>query len=196
MMRIMRGRGVDTPPFAPPFLKAGRCLIGQTANVLQYLGERHGLVPRDVKGRVWTHQLQLTLCDLLVETHDSHHPVGVGLYYEDQKAEAKRRSAEFLRVRIPKFLDYFERILSRNGRGSYLAGRRVSHADLSLFQVVAGLQYAFPRAMKRQARLHRRVQALHDRVAARPRIAVYLASARRIPFNEDGIFRCYPELER
>ncbi len=194
MMALMQSRRLAHPPFAPPFLKAGKLVIGQTANILFYLGARHGLAPREEAGRLWTHQMQLTITDLVVEIHDTHHPVGSGLYYEDQKKEAKRRTEDFLANRAPKFLGWFERVLARNG--PYLNGRRVSTADLSLFQVVAGLRFAFPRAMKRIERRVPQVVALHDRVAARPRIARYLASERRIPFNEMGIFRNYPELDR
>jgi len=195
MIALMNGRRVARPPFAPPFLKAGRRVIAQTANILLYLGPRHALVPAGEAGRLWVHQLQLTLADLVAEAHDTHHPISGSLYYEDQRREAKRRSASFVDERIPKFLGYFEDLLARSG-ATYLAGRSVSYADLSLFQVMAGLRYAFPKAMARHARSHRRLAALHDRVAARPRIAAYLASPRRIAFNEQGIFRHYPALDR
>ncbi len=184
----------STPPFAPPFLKAGKLTIGQTANILLYLGEREGLAPANAAGRLWTHQLQLTMADFLVEIHDTHHPIGSGLYYEDQKKEAKRRTADFIRNRAPKYFGYFERVLAKNGGGT-LVGKRVTYADLSLFQIVAGMRYAFPKATKRLEATHKRVSALHDRVAARPRIAAYLASPRRIAFNQMGIFRQYKELD-
>jgi glutathione S-transferase len=196
LRRLGDGSHVQRPPFAPPFLKAGRLLIGQTANILLFLGAREGLAPAAEAGRLWTHQLQLTLADFLVEAHDTHHPIGVGLYYEDQKAEARRRAADFLANRAPKYLGYFERVLAANPKGDkHLVGGRITYADLSLFQIVAGLRYAFPRATARLARKHPRVMALHERVAARPRIKAYLASPRRIPFNEQGIFRHYPELD-
>jgi glutathione S-transferase len=195
MMRLLDGTRVKHPPFAPPFLKAGTLLIGQTANILLYLGARHGLAPRPEEGRLWTHQLQLTIGDFLVEIHDTHHPIASGLYYEDQRAAAKRRTADFLERRAPKFLHYFERVLERGG-GHYLLGRPLTYADLSLFQIAAGLRYAFPKAMRRLERKIPRVVALHDRVAARPHIAAYLASPRRIAFNQSGIFRHYPELDR
>jgi len=194
MMRMMDGRGIRTPSFAPPFLKAGKLLIGQTANILLYLGGRHGLAPKAEAGRLWVHQLQLTLADFIVEIHDTHHPIGSGLYYEDQKPEAKRRAQDFCSARMPKFLGYIERVLKAGG-GRYLTGRRCTYADLSLFQVVDGLRYAFPKAMTSLERQHKRVAALHDAVAARPRIKTYLASERRIAFNEMGIFRHYPELD-
>jgi len=195
MMRLLDGTRVKHPPFAPPFLKAGTLLIGQTANILLYLGARHGLAPRPEEGRLWTHQLQLTIGDFLVEIHDTHHPIASGLYYEDQRAAAKRRTADFLERRAPKFLHYFERVLE-HGSGNYLLGRPLTYADLSLFQVAAGLRYAFPKAMRRLERKVPRVVALHDRVAARPCIAAYLGSPRRIAFNKSGIFRHYPELDR
>jgi glutathione S-transferase len=196
LIRGLRGRGVAWPPFAPPFLKAGRLIIGQTANILQFLGSRHGLAPTEESGRLWIQQLQLTMADFLVEIHDTHHPVAAGLYYEDQKKEARRRAADFLKNRAPKFLGYFEQILAKNARrGHFLAGAKLTYADLSMFQLIAGLNYAFPRAMVTAARKHRRLFALHARVQERPRIAVYLDSPRRIAFNDEGIFRHYPELD-
>jgi glutathione S-transferase len=190
----MENRSVKRPPFAPPFLKAGRLVIAQTANILFFLGPRHGLAPKDDGGRLWVHQLQLTVADWAAEVHDTHHPVASSLYYEEQKREAKRRSEVFRAERLPKFLDYFEQILQRNG-SRVLAGKAVSYADLSLFQMIEGLRYAFPRAMTKQQRKHRRVIALRDRVAGRPRLGAYLASERRLPFNQEGIFRYYPELD-
>jgi len=189
----MLQRRMPTPPFAPPILKAGKLVIAQTANILLYLGDREGLAPKTEAGRLWTHQLQLTIADFLVEIHDTHHPIGSMLYYEEQKKEAKRRAENFLTVRAPKFLGYFDRILAANN--GTLVGHRITYADLSLFQIVAGLRYAFPNAMKKLERRHKHLGALHDRVAARPRIAAYLASPRRIPFNEFGIFRHYSELD-
>ncbi|MDQ1814216.1 glutathione S-transferase [Massilia sp. CCM 9210] len=186
-----------TPSFAPPFLTAGALTIGQTANILLYLGARHGLAPRAEAGRLWVHQLQLTIADLVNEAHDTHHPVGVSLYYEDQKKEAKRRASDFIGNRIPKFLSYFEGVLQQpKRRGGFLVGSRLSYADLSMFQVMEGLRYAFPKAMKRLEPDYPGLVALHDHVAQRPNIAAYLASKRRIAFNEDGIFRHYPELDR
>ena len=194
MEKLMADARAARPPFAPPFLKAGKLIVAQTANILLYLGAHHGLAPRDEAGRLWTHQLQLTIADLVVEAHDTHHPVGGNFYYEDQKREAKRRASDFRAERLPKFLGYFERVLARERHGN-LVGRRITYADLSLFQVVAGLRYAFPRAMARVEKDCARVVALHDRVAARPRLAAYLRSNRRIAFNESGIFRRYRELD-
>src|SRR4030081_883227 len=182
------------PPFAPPFLKAGKLMIGQTANILLYLGSRHGLAPKAEAGRLWVHQLQLTVADFVLEIHDTHHPLGPSLYYEDQRGPAKKRTEEFWQERVPKYLGYFERLLKSNG-GSYLTGRRVTYADLSLFQIVEGLRYAFPKRMKAFERRIPGLVDLHDRVAARPNIKAYLASDRRIPLNEDAIFRRYKALD-
>ena len=196
MLRLMEGRRLERPPFAPPFLKAGRLVIGQTANILQFLGPRHRLVPRDAGARLWVHQLQLTIADFVVEIHDTHHPISGSLYFQQQRKEARRRSADFLKSRVPKLLDYFDDVLARGGRQArFLLGARLTYADLSLFQVIAGLSYAFPKASAKLARRYRRLFALHERVQARPRIAAYLASPRRIAFNNEGIFRHYPELD-
>jgi glutathione S-transferase len=197
MLALLEDGALARPSFAPPFLKAGNLVIGQTANILLFLGERHGLAPKNAAGRFFTHQLQLTIADLVAEAHDTHHPIAGSLYYEDQRAEAKRRAADCVANRLPKYFRYFERVLAGNPAGAaHLVGARLTYADLSLFQVVAGLRYAFPKAMARQAKGFPKVLALHDRVAARPRIAPYLASERRLPFNEQGIFRHYAELDR
>ncbi len=146
MSRMMEARS-GMPPFAPPFLKAGQLVIGQTANILLYLGSRHGLAPKAEAGRLWVHQLQLTVADLVLEVHDTHHPLGPSLYYEDQRAPAKKRTDEFWKQRVPKYLGYFEQLLKSNS-GAYLTGRRVTYVDLSLFQIVEGMRYAFPKRMK------------------------------------------------
>jgi glutathione S-transferase len=194
MMKKMGGDKKTAPMFAPPFLKDGDFVIAQTANILAYLAPRLNLVPRDDESRARALELQLTIADLVAEAHDTHHPIGVELYYEDQKPAAKRRAQSFVGARIPKFLGYFEARLANNG-GKFFVGTRLSYVDLSAFQIVSGLTYAFPNAMKRQARRVPLLSALHDRVASRPLIAAYLSSKRRIPFNEDGIFRHYPELD-
>jgi len=194
MVKLMDSARIGRPPFAPPFLKAGKLIIAQTANILLYLGPRLGLAPRDEAGRLWAHQLQLTITDLVVEIHDTHHPITTYLYYEEQKPAAKRRSADFWRYRVPKILGYFERVLARSG-GPYLLGRRLYYIDLSLFQIVEGLRYAFPKRMKRFERKVPRIVALHDRVAKRPRIAAYLASNRRIAFSQWGIYRYFKKLD-
>jgi glutathione S-transferase len=193
MMRTMEENS-GTPPFAPPFLKAGRLVIGQTANILLYLGSRHALSPKAEPGKLWVHQLQLTVTDFLLEIHDTHHPLGPSLYYEDQQSEAKKRTREFWKARVPKYLGYFERLLDKSG-GRWLAGRKLTYIDLSLFQIVEGLRYAFPDRMKAFERRVPRLIDLHDRVAQRPNIKTYLSSERRIPFNEDGLFRHYGELD-
>jgi glutathione S-transferase len=194
MSKFLESRSVKRPPFAPPFLKSGKLVIGQTANILFFLGPHLGLTAKDDAARLWTHQLQLTIADWVAEVHDSHHPVASSLYYEEQKREAKRRAEIFRVERQRKFLNYFEQVLERNG-GRVLIGNAVSYVDLSLFQMIEGLRYAFPRAMAKQERKYRRVIALHDRMAARPRLAAYLGSERRLPFNQEGIFRHYGELD-
>ena len=195
MTKLMDDKRSKRPPYAPPFIKAGKLVIAQTANILLYLGPRLGLAPRDEAGRLWAHQLQLTISDLVVEIHDSHHPVTTYLYYEEQRPAAKRRTADFWRYRVPKILGYFERVLARSD-GPHVLGRRLCYVDLSLFQIIEGLRYAFPKRMQRFERKVPRLVALHDRVAKRPRIAAYLASKRRIPFSQWGIYRYFKELDR
>lgn len=201
-----RGRGVDAmlrlmdssdrPPYAPPFLKAGKLVIAQAANILQYLGPRVGLGPKGEAGRLWAHQLQLTVTDFVAEIHDSHHPIAASMYYEEQNRESRDRARHFLSDRLPKYLGYFERIIERNNSGrGYVLGRSMTYVDLSMFQLVAGLRYAFPKSMVRQGRTCPRLMSLHDKVATQSNIAAYLASERRIAFNENGVFRHYPELE-
>lgn len=181
-------------PFAPPILRDGEVLVAQTAAILFYLGPRLGLAPSDEAGRLWAHQVQLTLADLVAEAHDLHHPIGPGLYYEDQKPEAERRADGFREERIPKYLGWLESLLARSDSG-WLAGSALSYADLSAFQVVEGLSYALPHAAAKALGETPRLQALARRVRALPHIAAYLESPRRIPFNESGIFRRYPELD-
>ena len=196
IMKLLEDRALEHPPFAPPFLKVGELLISQTANILQFLAPRLGLVPENEESRLWAHQLQLTIADWLYETGQTHHPIANVLYYEEQKDEAKKRAAHFTSTRIPKFLSYFERILKLNTKsGDFIFGEDVSYVDLSLFQMVEGLRYAFPKTMAQVEPQHAKAVLLHDRVMARPRIAAYLASPRRLAFNEQGIFRHYPELE-
>lgn len=196
LMRLWEAEDIEHPPFAPPFLKNGKQIIGQTPNILLYLGDRHGLAPKSEFLRLWTHQIQLTIADFVTEAHDTHHPIGSDLYYEDQKPEAVRRAQEFRKSRITQILAWFETILERNPKGdSFLVGARMTYADTSLFQLVEGLSYAFPKAMKRELKKAPKVAALRDRVESRPRIKAYLSSDRRIPFNEQGIFRRYPELD-
>src|SRR5271166_3432571 len=177
LMKIMRAAPHGHLPFAPPFLKAGDQVIAQTANILMFLGPRHGLAPADEAGRLFANQLQLTVSDFVVEIHDTHHPIASGLYYEDQREEAKNRAPDFLQHRAPKFLRYFERVLAANpAGGGHLIGEALTYPDLSLFQIIAGLRYAFPKAMARLAKELPLSIALHDRVTAHPRVAAYLAS--------------------
>jgi glutathione S-transferase len=194
--RFLGDEDLERPPFAPPFLKAGRQVIGQTANILLFLGGRLNLAPRDAAGKSWTHQLQLTIADFVVEIHDTHHPIGGGLYYEEQKPAAKRRAADFRANRLPKYLGYFEHVLQRNpGRGHGMVGAKITYVDLSMAQVIAGLRYAFPIASRKALRSCPGLRALHDVVFARPGIARYVASGRRLAFNDDDLFRRYPALD-
>jgi glutathione S-transferase len=196
MLAVMQSETEPHIPFAPPFLKDGDLIVPQTANILLYLGEKLGLSPQN-ELRYVVHGLQLTISDVVTEVHDTHHPIASGLYYEDQRDAAKARAADFLEHRLPKFMGYFERVLERNPKGpTHLAGDSLTYADLSMFQLVEGLHYAFPRAMKRFAKQYPKLAALRDAVATRPNIAAYLRSQRRLPFNETGIFRHYPELDR
>ncbi|MBA4208609.1 MAG: glutathione S-transferase [Parvibaculum sp.] len=199
MTELMEAGGNRRPSFAPPFLRDGRLVVGQVAAILFYLGPRLRLAPKSEAGALWTHQIELTITDFVAEAHDVHHPVGVGLYYEDQKKEAARRAEDFRSARMPKFLDWFEAVLEANGATKtkpHLVGRSLTYADLSLFHTVDGLLYAFPKASARLLRNRPLVAALHASVRKRPRIARYLESERRQPFNESGIFRHYPELDR
>ena len=200
MLHYLEDPGVARPPFACPFLVDGRTVVGQTAAILLYLGPRLGLVPRAEADRLWLHQIQLTIADLVQEVHDLHHPIASSLYYEDQRPEALRRAADFRRNRLPKFLAWFEAVLERNPGNDAravprLPGARLSYADPSLFQVVEGLRYAFPKAARKALKKAPGVVALHEGVAAHRRLRKYLESERRIAFNEDGIFRRYPELD-
>jgi len=193
MLPFLRGERAGIRPFAPPFLKTGRTVVAQTALILAYLAPRLSLVPDGATARRYAHQLMLTICDLVDEVHDTHHPIAANLYYEDQLSEAKQCAEDFRWHRLPKFLGYFEDVLA-HGDGQHAL---VSHSyvDLSLFQLVAGLNYAFPRAMHKLQPKLPRLYALAGRVATRPRLATYLASPRRVPFNESGVFRHYAELD-
>ncbi|MFN7087503.1 MAG: glutathione S-transferase [Burkholderiales bacterium] len=196
LLRLLEDPAARRPPFAPPILRAGSQVIAQSANILLFLGPRLGLAPKAEATRLWAHQLQLTLADFVAEIHDTHHPISGGLYYHEQQREAKRRTGHFRSERLPKFLGYFESVLERNPGGDrHMVGKSLSYVDLSMFQVIAGLDYAFPRAMARGKTQWPRLRALHERVMARPRIAAYLASARRLPFSNEDIFRHYPELD-
>jgi glutathione S-transferase len=194
ILRVLRGQLGPHIPFAPPVLQAGDVVVAQTGAILRFLGPRLGLVPPDPADQLWVHQLQLTITDLLAEVHDTHHPISSDLYYAQQKPEAHRRTRHFLADRVPKFLGYFERVIHHSG-GPWALGAAFSYVDLSLFQVMEGLRYAFPKRMQAVEPRLPHLTALADAVRQRPRIAAYLASERRLPFSTDGVFRYYPELE-
>ena len=194
ILRVLRGDLGPHIPFAPPVLRAGDIVVAQTAGILHFLGPRIGLVSRDPAARLWAHQLQLTVADLVAETHEVHHPISVDLYYEQQKEEARRCARHFTSERMPKFLGYFEWVIEDVG-GPWALGESFSYVDLSLFQVMEGLTYAFPRTMESLEPRLRRLRAVTEAVRRRPGIAAYLASKRRLPFSTEGIFRHYPELE-
>ena len=197
MTGLLQSKTAAHPPFAPPILRDGDVLISHVANILMYLGPKLGLAPRDESARFWANGLQLTITDLVAEVHDTHHPIASGDYYEDQKDAALARSSDFLTNRLPKFFGYFERVLTQNAVGNaHCVGAALSYVDLSLFQVVAGLRYAFPRATAKMPDRYPAVWAVHETVLTRPNIARYLASDRRLAFNESGVFRHYPELDR
>ena len=196
VVKLLQAKGIQRPPFAPPVLKAGRRFIAQTPNILLFMGSRHGLAPRDEAGRLWTHQLQLTVADFYLEIFSTHHPLGDAYAYEEQKAAAKRRTRDFLATRLSKFLGYFERVLERNpGRGPWLIGTRLTYADLSLAQVIGGLRYALPNATRKALRSRPRLRLLYEEVFERPRIALYAASGRRLAYNNEDLFRYYAELD-
>lgn len=196
LMRLLDNKEMQNPPFAPPYLKIDELIIGQTANILQYLGTRNVLAPDNEADRLWIHQLQLTISDFVTEIHDTHHPIAGELYYEDQKEEALKRAENFRENRLPKYLGYFERVLANNPNESKdLVGDTVSYADLSLFQLIAGLRYAFPNTMASIEKKYPNLNALHDHIKTLPRIAAYLSSERRISFNQQGIFRHYKALD-
>jgi glutathione S-transferase len=197
MMKVLKSKTEPHPPFAPPFLKDGDLIVTQTANILMYLGPKLGLAPQVESLRYVANGLQLTIADVVTEAHDTHHPLATGLYYEDQKDAAKTRAHDFIDNRIPKFMRYFERVLKQNpGGNQYLVGDALSYVDLSMFQLIDGLHYAFPRAMKPFGEHYPLLAALHDAVLARPNVAAYLESERRYPHNESCIFRHYPELDK
>ncbi len=197
ILKILEDQDLERPPFAPPFLRTSRRLIAQTPNILLFLGGPLKLAPRDAAGKLWTHQLQLTISDFYLEIFHTHHPLGDGYAYEEQKSAAKRRTEDFVAVRLPKFLGYFERVLERNPTaGPWMVGPQLTYADLSMAQIIAGLRYAFPSISRKELSARPRLRALHDRVFALPRIKRYVASERRLAFNNEDLFRRYRELDR
>lgn len=194
LLELMQGERPGLPPYAPPILVDGDVVLAQSAAICAYLGERHGLAPEDPARQKQALQLQLTVGDVSDEAHNTHHPIGVGLYYEDQKDAALEASRNYIAERLPKFLGYFGRVLERS-EGPWLMGASLTYPDLSLFQLLEGLAYAFPKGFTKVAEATPLILALKDRVAKRPRIAAYLASDRRYAFNEHGVFRHYPELD-
>ena len=196
LMAMLEGRTAPFTPFAPPVLRDDAIAVSHVANILFYLGPKLGLAPAGEAARLFAHGLQLTITDFVAEIHDTHHPISTDLYYEDQKKEAKARTGAFLAHRAPKYLGYFERVLNDNpAGGGRLVGDKLTTEDLSLFQVWAGLTYAFPRAFAGAERHYPALAALAESVATHPKVAAYLASERRIPFNESGVFRRYPDLD-
>ena len=200
LLHCLKDKGVAHPPVAPPILQHGEVVVAQTAAILLYLGPRLDLVGKSESSRLWTHQIQLTVTDVVAEVHDTHHPISTDLYFEDQKPEARKRSRAFRESRIPKYLAWFEAILGRNNTNAHaanphLVGARLSYADLSLFQLVEGLFYAFPNTLQTALKKAPMVARLHGEIRQHKRLAGYLHSERRIAFNEDGIFRRYPDLD-
>ncbi|WOB50274.1 glutathione S-transferase [Xanthomonas hydrangeae] len=193
MNAFLEGHQAGAQPFAPPFLKAGDTVVAQVAAILHCIGPQLKLVPESDAVPIQALQLQLTITDLVAEVHDTHHPIATGLYYQDQKAEAAKRAKDLRDNRLPKFLGYFEQVLQQAG-GIHVLGTH-SYVDLSLFQLISGLEYMFPKRMATLSTDLPGLKALQQRVAERPRIAAYLASERRVAFNTNGIFRHYPELD-
>jgi len=181
-------------PFAPPYIVDGGLVIGQVAHILTVLSDRHGFGAGELSRDLQLIQLQLDITDVVEEVHSVHHPLGVGKYYEEQKEAALIRAKEFREERMVKWLNHFEHELSLEG-GPFVLGERWSHVDTSLSQLLRGLAYAFPRRSAALQGRYPRLQACREAVANLPGVAAYRASDRCIPFNKDGIFRHYPELD-
>lgn len=197
LMGVLNGEADGPRPFAPPVLKDGPLIISQVANILMHLGPRLGLSPDGAGERLFANGLQLTVADMVDEVHSTHHPLAPGLYYEDQKEAAKARAADFIAQRLPKYMRYFESVVAENPSGAGRAvGAGLTYVDLSLFQLMEGLRYAFPRATRTFSEDFPALSSLREAVRERPGIARYLASDRRLPFNETDIFRRYPELDQ
>ena len=181
-------------------LRHGDLLINQTPNILLYLGPKLGLAGGEDEHAIYRiNQLALTALDgLSNEVHDTHHPVASGAYYEEQKAEAKRKSEDFVKTRLPKFLGYFERVLSGEASrgGEWLYGGEMTYADLVLWQCLDGTGFAFPKAVgrAREGGMYRRVFEHQERVRGVEGVREYLGSERRLEYGK-GIYRHYPELD-
>lgn len=199
----------NPPVFSPPALRvpgAGKdgkqpLLISQTPNILMYLAERLGLAPDDEAATYHVYQLAFTALDLNNEVHDTHHPLAVAQYYEDQKEAALRKATDVRENRLPKFLGYFEanpKFNEKNGGGAgkYLVGDRLTFADLVVWQVLDGLFFAFPKEMEaRKAEHEALLGGFYESVKQEGGLKEYLKSERRLPYSQ-GIFRYYPELDR
>ena len=182
-------------PFAPPYLVASDgFVIGQVAHILAWLADRHDLGAGELATDLQLIMLQLTITDIVAEVHNVHHPVAGSLYYADQKDAAHEAAKHFRQERMPKYFGYFEDALGQNG-GPFVLGAKWSHVDTSLFQLVEGLRYMLPQSMAVLEPKYPKLVACRDAIAQMPAIVAYLASERRIPFNQDGIFRHYPELD-
>lgn len=180
-------------PFAPPILQHGELVLSQSSVIARYIAERHGLAPSDHRGRFLAEQHFLGWSDVMVEVHDTHHPIALGLHYEDQRDAAKERTRHFLADRLGTWLQHFEHIVTQGG-GVHV-GETITYPDFMARFVLRGIEYAFPRAFSEHRERIPSLLALRDRVEARPQLAAYLASDRAMAFNEHGIFRHYPELE-
>ncbi|SMY24333.1 unnamed protein product [Zymoseptoria tritici ST99CH_1A5] len=195
--------GSNPPMFAPPALRipgAGKngeaLVIAQTSNILLYLSEKLSLLPEgDENGKYFVNQLVLTALDLNNEIHDTHHPIGPSLYYEDQKDASLLKAKDVRENRIPKFLSYFERVLKGNGDGKYLVGERVTTADVTVWQVLDGLQFAFPKEMAVRRKEFEALFKWYEGFKEEKGLKAYLGSERRLPYSQ-GVFRYYPELDR
>jgi glutathione S-transferase len=179
-------------PFAPPYIVDDDLCIGQTAHILAYLSDKHGLGAGELDLDLQMIQLQLDISDMVEEVHSTHHPIAGSLYYQDQMEAAYENARAFREERIPKYLDHFEAALEGQG-GPFVLGDQWNHVDTSLFQLMEGLDYAFPKRMRELD--YPRLELCRQAVTEIDGIEAYLASDRRMEFNQDGIFRHYPELD-
>ena len=196
----------NPPAFAPPALrilgegKEGKTLVlYQTPAILSYLGDKLGLAGEDEVEKHWILSHTLTALDLNNEAHDTHHPVAVAKYYEDQKEEALKKATDFRENRLPKFFSFFERVLKgndENGQGKYLVGSKLSYADTTVWHVLNGLKFAFPKELEaREKEFPTLFGTFYPSVQEQSGLKDYLSSDRRKPYSM-GIFRHYPELDR